>query len=265
VTVTRGRPSVSDTGGDTTWKEVGALSIEADDLADVFVDVADTLVADFDLIEFLHSVARHATRVSSAAAAGVLISGRDRGLHHVGASSDDVHLLELFQIQYAEGPCVDCYASGERVLVRDLTTATDRWPEFAPRALELGMAAVYAFPMRLRDRVIGGLNVFHTTSEEFGPRELRVLQALADVATISLIQEQAIARAEVLTEQLQLALNSRIVVEQAKGAVARTFGISVDAAFELLRRHARATQRRLTDVAHEVVESPDGPQLLRPR
>jgi GAF domain-containing protein len=238
------------------------VPIEADDLADVFVDVADTLVADFDLIEFLHSVARHATRVSSAATAGVLITGRDRGLHHVGASSDDAHLLELFQLQYAEGPCVDCYASGEAVLVPDLTTAADRWPVFAPRALELGMAAVYAFPMRLRERVIGGLNVFHTTHEEFSSRELRVLQALADMATISLIQEQAIARAEVVTEQLQVALNSRIVVEQAKGAVARTFGISVDAAFELLRNHARANQRRLTDVAHQVVESPDGPDLL---
>jgi GAF domain-containing protein len=257
-------PSATGSGPErhATAEEVRTSVLEADDLATVFVDVADTLVADFDLIEFLHSVAHHATRVSSAAAAGVLISGRDSGLHHVGASSGDVHLLELFQIQHAEGPCVDCYASGEPVMVRDLTTATARWPVFAPRALELGMAAVYAFPMRLRERVIGGLNVFHTTSEPFSDRELRVLQALADVATISLIQEQAIARAEVVTEQLQLALNSRIVVEQAKGAVARTFGISVDEAFELLRHHARTTRSRLTDVAHQVVESPDGPQLL---
>lgn len=241
------------------------MPIEADELADLFVEVADTLVAGFDLIEFLHSVAHHATRVSSAVAAGVLISGRDKNMHHVGASSESAHLLELFQIQNAEGPCLDASRTGAPVLVRDLAAAADRWPVFAPRALELGMAAVYAFPMRLRDRVIGGLNVFHTTSEEFAPRELRVLQALADMATISLIQEQAITRAEVLTEQLQLALNSRIAVEQAKGAVARAFGISVDQAFELLRTHARTTQSRLTDVAHQVVTSPDGPQLLRPR
>jgi GAF domain-containing protein len=239
------------------------MPIEADELADVFVDVADTLVADFDLIDFLHSVAHHATRVSSAVAAGVLISGRDQDMHHVGASSEDAHLLELFQIQNAEGPCLDSLRTGAAVLVPDLASATERWPVFTARALELGMVAVYAFPMRLRDRVIGGLNVFHTSTEELTDRELRVLQALADMATISLIQEQAVARAGVLNEQLQVALNSRIVVEQAKGAVARTFDITVDQAFELLRAHARTSRRRLTDLAHEVVTSPDGPQLLR--
>lgn len=241
------------------------MAIEVEELADVFVEVADTLVADFDLIEFLHAVAHHATRISRASAAGVLLSGRDDNMHHVGASSEDAHLLELFQIQNAEGPCLECYRSGEPVMVPDLAGAYDRWPVFAPRAVELGMAAVYAFPMRLRQRVIGGLNVFHITSESFAPRELRVLQALADMATISLIQEQSVARAEVITEQLQVALNSRIAVEQAKGAVARTFGITVDQAFDLLRAHARTHRRRLTDVAHEVVTSPDGPLLLRPR
>ena len=241
------------------------MPIEVEELADVFVDVADTLVADFDLIEFLHAMAHHATRVSRAVAAGVLIIGRDESMHHVGASSESAHLLELFQIQNAEGPCLDSYRTGEPVLVNDLATATERWPSFAPRALELGIVSVHAFPMRLRERVIGGLNVFHGDREEFTAQELRVLQALADVATISLIQEQAVTRAEVLNEQLQVALNSRIAVEQAKGAVARSFGITVDQAFELLRGHARTNRRRLTDVAQEVVTSPDGPLLLRPR
>jgi GAF domain-containing protein len=241
------------------------MTIEAEELANVFVDVADTLVADFDLIEFLHAVAHHATRISRAAAAGVLISGRDENMHHVGASSEDAHLLELFQIQNAEGPCLDSFRTGEAVMVADLAATYDRWPVFAPRAVELGMAAVYAFPMRLRQQVIGGLNVFHSSREAFDRQELRLLQALADVATISLIQEQAISRAEVLTEQLQVALNSRIAVEQAKGAIARTFGITVDQAFDLLRAHARTTRRRLTDVAHEVVTSADGPLLLRRR
>jgi GAF domain-containing protein len=241
------------------------MAIGVEELADVFVEVADTLVADFDLIEFLHAVAHHATRVSRAAAAGVLITGRDDNMHHVGASSADAHLLELFQIQNAEGPCLDCFRTGEPVVVEDLTAQYDRWPAFAPRAVELGMSAVYAFPMRLREHVIGGLNVFHRSADAFLPQELRVLQALADMATISLIQEQAVTRAEVLTEQLQVALNSRIAVEQAKGAVARTFGITVDQAFDLLRAHSRSSRRRLTDVAHEVVTSPDGPLLLRPR
>jgi GAF domain-containing protein len=239
------------------------VPIEIEQLADVFVDVADTLVADFDLIEFLHAVARHATVMSGSAAAGVLLSGQDGLLHHVGASSEDARHLELFQIQNSEGPCLDCYRTGSPVVVPDLAQARDRWPSFTPRALAVGMTSVYAFPMRLRDRVIGGLNLFRTEREELAAEEVRVVQALADMATISLIQEQAISRAEVLTEQLQAALTSRIVVEQAKGAVARTYDISVDEAFQLLRSHARSARRRLTDVAHEVVSSPAGPELLR--
>ena len=239
------------------------MSIETERLTDVFIEVADTLVADFDLIEFLHSVARHAADITGGAAAGVMLSGPDGSLHHVGASSDDARLLELFQIQNGEGPCLDCFTTGRPVVVPDLAQAGDRWPDFAPRALAAGIASVHAFPMRLRERVIGGLNVFQTSRQELRAEDAKVVQALADVATISLIQEQAVARAEVLTEQLQVALNSRIVVEQAKGAVARTFDITVDEAFELLRSHARSSRRRLTDVAHEVVTSPSGPQMLR--
>jgi GAF domain-containing protein len=239
------------------------VAIEIEKLADVFVDVADTLVADFDLLDFLQSLAGHATAISGAAAAGVLLRDRDEKLHHVGASSEDARLLELFQIQNAEGPCVDAYVTGEMVAVPDLSAAEARWPVFVPRAIEAGLASVYAFPMRLRDQVIGGLNLFRTNRVEIPAEEIRVLQALADMATIALIQEQAISRAEVVTQQLQVALDSRIVVEQAKGAVARTFGISVDEAFELIRSHARENRRRLTDVATEVVSSPEGPARLR--
>jgi GAF domain-containing protein len=239
------------------------MGIEIPHLADVFVSVADTLVADFDLIEFLHSVAEHAADVSGVSSVGVLIRGHDGRLHHVGASREDARTLELFELQNAEGPCLDALTSGQAVVANDLTRTGDRWPLFTLRALDVGITSVYAFPMRLRERVIGGLGVFQSESRELGPERTRVLQALADMATIALIQEQAVARAEVLTEQLQVALNSRIVVEQAKGAIARTFGITVDEAFVLLRSYARANQRRLTDVAHEVVSSPQGPQLLR--
>lgn len=239
------------------------MGIEIERLADVFVDVADTLVADFDLIEFLHSVAAHAADITSGAAAGVMLTGGDGTLHHVGASSEDARLLELFQIQNSEGPCLDCSRTGTPVVVPDLAAAVDRWPSFAPRAIAAGVASVHAFPMRLRDRVIGGLNIFQTQSRELADEDVRVLQALADMATIALIQEQAVTRAELLTEQLQVALNSRIVVEQAKGAVARTFDITVAEAFTLLRAHSRSSRRRLTDVAHEVVTSERGPELLR--
>ena len=239
------------------------MPIQIEQLADVFVDVADTLVADFDLVEFLNSVADHATGLSRGAAAGVMIVGRDETLHHIGASSENARLLELFQVQHSEGPCFEAFRTGEPVMATDVAATTERWPVFAERALGLGMASVYAFPMRLRDRVVGALNVFHTTGEEFVEAELKILQALADMATIALIQEQAISRAEVLTEQLQAALNSRITIEQAKGAIARVSGVTVDEAFELLRAYARTSRRRLTDVAHEVVTSPDGPRLLQ--
>jgi GAF domain-containing protein len=240
------------------------VPLEIEHLADVFVEVADTLVADFDLIEFLHTVARHAADIGGAAAAGLMLSGQDGTLHHIGASSEDARLLELFQIQNDEGPCLVAYRTGRQVVVPDLTEGRGRWPRFADRALAAGVASVYAFPMRLRDQMIGGLNVFLIERRDLDEGDARLLQALADLATISLIQEQAVARADVLTEQLQAALNSRIVIEQAKGAVARTFGISVDEAFTMLRGHARTSRRRLTEVAHEVVTSADGPGLLRP-
>lgn len=248
---------------DITERKDRTVPMQVESVANLFVDVADSLVDDFDLIEFLHSLSRHATTMSGAAAAGVLLSGLDGQLHYIGASSEDARLLELFQIQNAEGPCLDSFRSGEVVLVPDLAGSADRWPSFSQRAVNLGMSSVYAFPMRLRDRVIGGLNIFQNVRSDFDAGEIRVLQALADLATISLIQEQAISRAEILTEQLQVALTSRTVVEQAKGAVARTFEISVDEAFEMLRAHARHSRRRLTDVAHEIVTSVDGPELLR--
>ncbi len=233
-------------------------------LADVFVGVADTLVADFDVIDFLHTVAGHATELSGGSAAGLMLSDLNGGLHHVGASDESARLLELFQVQHEEGPCLDCYRTGQPVTVGDLATETSRWPAFTERALASGVRSVHAFPMRLRDQVIGALNVFGTEPRRLDPDEARVVQALADLATIAIIQERLIRQAELLTEQLQFALNSRVVIEQAKGAVARSLGVSVEEAFDLMRSHARRERVGLTDLALRVVQSPEGPQLLRP-
>ena len=233
-------------------------------LADVFVGVADTLVADFDVIDFLHTVAGHATEMSGAAAAGLMLSDLDGGLHYMGASDESARLLELFQIQHEEGPCLDCYRSGRPVTVADLTSEPSRWPAFTERALASGVRSVHAFPMRLRNQVLGALNVFGAEPRPLDPEEARVVQALADLATIAIIQERLIRQAELLTEQLQFALNSRVVIEQAKGAIARSLGVSVEEAFDLMRGHARRERVGLTDLALRVVESPEGPQLLRP-
>jgi len=231
-------------------------------LADVFVEVADTLVADFDLIEFLQSVANHAVEVSDQAIVGVLLSDHEGRLHYMGASHENAHVLELLQLQNAEGPCLDCFRTGEAVVHPDLAVDPP-WPMFAARASALGIVSVHAFPLRLRERVIGALNVFLPEPRVLDPDEARVIQALADCATIAIIQERAIARAEVVTEQLQAALASRIVIEQAKGAVARSFGITVDAAFELIRGHARAHNVRLADLSHRLVTDSTAIDALR--
>jgi GAF domain-containing protein len=239
--------------------------IQIDRLADVFVEVADTLVTGFDVIDFLHTVASHAAEITGTSAAGLMLSDSNGRLHYVGASSEEIGLLELFQLQNDEGPCLDCYRTGAAVVAVDLAQQSDRWPAFSRRALDAGVRSVHAFPMRVRRTVIGAMNVFGHTPGALAEDETRILQALADVATIALLQERALREAETLSEQLHFALNSRVVIEQAKGAVARTFGLSVDQAFTLLRDRARAERILLTDLARLVVESPQGPEVLRPR
>jgi GAF domain-containing protein len=227
--------------------------ISADQLAEVFVDVADTLVADFDLLSFLHTLVDHAATVSGAEAVGLLLADHHDHLRFMAATSERGKLLDLYQLQTSQGPCLDSFRTQEPVVNADLATATDRWPLFAPHAIEAGFQSVHAFPMRLRDTVIGGFNLFGSTTIRFEPAKIRIVQALADVATIAILQERSIARAESFTEQLQGALNSRIVIEQAKGAVAKLVGIDVDDAFEIIRARARANQLRLVDVAHAVL------------
>jgi len=222
-------------------------------LASVFVEMADTLVDEFDLIDFLHNLADHAVSVSGAASAGLLLADQNDSLHFMAASSESARHLELFQVQHSEGPCFDCYRSHESVATTDLAHETQRWPDFAPRAKEAGVRSVHAFPMRLRNRVIGALNVFGEKPLPLGPEDVKIVQAMADVATIAILQERAIASAELLTEQLQGALNSRIVVEQAKGVVSRDHDVSVDEAFAALRSHARSNHLRLAELAHDVV------------
>jgi GAF domain-containing protein len=228
--------------------------ISTERISDLFVEVADTLVDEFDVIDFLHNLTVHAAAVVGAGAAGLMLTDQRGRLQFMAASHPHGEDLELYQLQNSEGPCLDCFTTGQPVVNADLDHAADRWPVFAPRALELGYRSVHAFPMRLREHTIGALNLFGSADSLFDDTEVRVVQALADVATIALMQERTIRRAEELTEQLQAALNSRIVIEQAKGAVAALAGITPDEAFSLLRSRARSGQRRLVDVARAVLE-----------
>jgi GAF domain-containing protein len=195
--------------------------IQAERIAEAFVDVADTLVDEFDLIEFLQTVISHAAELTDAHAAGLLLADHRGRLQLMAASDERAEMVELFQVQAMEGPCQDCYGQGIAVVNADLREASGRWPQFAPLAVEAGYRSVHAFPLRLRHEVIGALNMFGTDAGQLNPDDMRVIQALADVATIGLLQERAIRRAEILAEQLQAALNSRIVIEQAKGALAQ--------------------------------------------
>jgi GAF domain-containing protein len=223
-------------------------------LASIFVEVADTLVEDFDLIEFLHILTDRTADLVGAAAVGLVLADHRGNLEFMAGSNENVRLLELFQLQTHEGPCLEAFRTGKAVINVNLDAAAARWPLFAPHATASGFQSVHAFPLRLRSQVIGALNVFgDTEGGDFDDADVPVVQALADVAAIALLQERAIHRGEVLTEQLQAALNSRIVIEQAKGAVAQAAGVSVDEAFSRIRAYARSHNRKLTDVAHTIV------------
>lgn len=227
--------------------------ISVTDLSDFFVEVADTLVDEFDVVDFLDNLTTKAAVVSGAAAVGLVLSDHRNKVRFMAASNESGKMLELLQIQNHEGPCLDCLTTGEPVVNADLAHAEDRWPVFAPRAIEAGFHSVHAFPMRLRSKVIGALNLFGTQDARFDPDEVRVVQALADVATIAILHERNLTQADVLTEQLQAALNSRILIEQVKGALSQADGISTAEAFQALRTRARTSRRRLSDVAQEVL------------
>lgn len=230
------------------------------ELADVFVELADTLVDEFDVIDFLHVLTERCVQLLGISAAGLLVTDGHDMLQMVAASSERTRLLELFQLQTDQGPCVDCFRTGQPVSVADLPSA-GRWPRFTAAAAEVGFAAVHALPMRLRDEVIGALNLFDTDPGALDEGKLRVGQALADVATIGLLQQRAIRHRDVLTEQLQTALNSRILIEQAKGVLAERLHLDVADAFAMLRGGARNQNRRLSELAQAIV---DGTEQIPP-
>ncbi|MFF5293827.1 GAF and ANTAR domain-containing protein [Paractinoplanes globisporus] len=241
-------------------------TVSGERLAAIFVEVADTLVDEFDLLDFLHMLTERAASLVEASAVGLMLADQRGRLEFMAGTNENVRLVELFQLQNQEGPCLESFRTGEPVINVDLTAAADRWPLFAPRATAAGFLSVHAFPLRLRERVIGAMNVFgNTRGRLLTGNDVPIMQALADVATIGLLQERAIRRGEVLTEQLQGALNSRIVIEQAKGAVAQARATSVDDAFDIIRRYARSHNYRLVDLAHVIVtDFASVPDLYRP-
>ena len=228
--------------------------MDTDLLSDTFVELADTMVADFDIIDFLHLLTDRSVSLLGASAAGVVLADPRGELRVAAASSEEAGLLELFQLQNDQGPCLECFRTGRAVTATDLAGPDGRWPRFAEAAARAGFATVEALPMRLRDQVIGALNLFRAEPDSFDPADLRIAQALADVATIGLLHERNVRRSETVAEQLQAALNSRVMIEQAKGKLAERLTVDMDQAFAMLRAYARNSNQRPTDVARHFVE-----------
>jgi len=223
-------------------------------LIQTLVRLADNLVDDFDVVELLTSLTDRCVEVLSVSAAGVMLFAPEGDLRVVASSSEGMRLVELFELQADEGPCLDSCRTGKAVVNEDLATAADRWPQFAPMAVEAGFRAVDALPMRLRGSIIGALNLFSSHPGALAAADVVAGQALADVATIAVLQQRIVADSRMLNDQLSHALNSRVVIEQAKGVLAERAGLSMEAAFEALRRYARNHNLHPSDVARSVID-----------
>jgi GAF domain-containing protein len=217
------------------------------------VELADNLVDDYDIIDVLTVLSDRCVQALDVDAAGVMLASPGGELQFVASSSESVRVLELFQIQADEGPCVDCFRNGIAIVNHSLHDAEQRWPRFAPRALAHGFRSVHCLPMRLRGRTIGALNLFRTHEGTLSAEDVLVAQGLADVATIAILQHQSSLDARTLNTQLSNALNGRVIIEQARGMVRQATSCGMDDAFNRLRAHARNHNEGLTVLATRIV------------
>jgi len=229
--------------------------VDTEKLAQTFVELADSLVDDFDVLDLLNVLVERCVDVLGVDAAGILFADGQDQLRLAVSSSESARLLDLYQLQNDEGPCLECYRTGRPVSAA-LRETQERWPSFAAAATREGFVGVLALPLRLRGRVIGALNLFDAKDGTLSdPGIWPVAQSMADVATIAILQERLGKERDLLNEQLQSALTSRIAIEQAKGVLATRLEIEMGEAFELMRKRSRDERRRLVEVAEEVVHA----------
>lgn len=224
-------------------------------LLHTFVTLADTLVDDYDVVELTQKMVDDCVSLLTTDSAGLLLADPRGGLQVLASTSEQARILDLLQLQSDAGPCLEAYKTGRQVLVDDLRVEAQRWPAFAEGALAEGFGAVFAIPLRLRAERIGALNLFCVEPKRLPESDVLIAQALADVATIGILQQRVIMRGAELNGQLQTALNSRIVIEQAKGVLAERLGLDMSGAYSRLRRMARNNNQHLSDAARAVIEN----------
>jgi GAF domain-containing protein len=250
------RPDPRDNDGDLMTRDAR--------LARSFVALADTLVDDYDLVDLLDQLVTTCVDLLGMAAAGLLLKDPEGNLQLLASSSDATRVVELYQLESSEGPCLDAVQTGQPVSVHRVDELRLRWPAYAEAAVSHGYLSVHACPMRLRDETIGALNVFGSAGAPLEAEDLGIAQALADVATIGILQQRSLHRSWVVAEQLQTALNSRIVIEQAKGVLAEHGRTDMEAAFGALRSYARRTNSKLGNVAQQLVQRELSPDRVLP-
>jgi GAF domain-containing protein len=223
-------------------------------LTATFVALADTLVADYDVVELVHTLIDTCADLLDAAGAGLTLAATDGQLEVLASTSEESRLVELLQLKAGEGPCIEADLTGTVVAVSDVNDVADVWPRFARNALAQGFNSVHCIPMQLRGQTIGSLNLFRNSRGMLPDDDIAVARGLADIATIGILHQRAIRESDVVRTQLQNALDSRVLIEQAKGVLAHTHAFDMNDAFTLLRNHARQNGARLHDVARDVVE-----------
>jgi GAF domain-containing protein len=231
-----------------------ALKSRESHLIETFVTLADTLVVGYDIVEMLHTLVESCADLFDASAAGILLADAGGELEVVASTNERSRLVELMQLRVSGGPCFECVAIGKAIAVPDIEQVGPRWPQFRAAALEQEFMSLQAVPLRLRTTTIGSLNLFWDRHRALDQDDIDIAQALADVATISILQERAIRENDVARQQLQRALDSRVIIEQAKGVVAHTRNMTMDDAFDVIRGYARAHQIGLGEVASRVVD-----------
>ena len=236
--------------------EAGAAgpSDREDRLIATFVELADTLVESYDVSDLLHTLSARCVEIFPVDEAGIMLLDADGVLRPMASSSEDAFAMDLLEVQKEVGPCIEALETGEPVSVSDIQAESERWPDYAAKASKFGLKSIDAIPLRLRDETVGALNLFRLESGGSSSQDLDAMRALADVATISILQARAIEDAEDTAGHLQIALDSRVTIEQAKGIVTENLEIEMTEGFERLRRYARNNNLKLTKVAQRVVD-----------